>query len=89
MLLKEIYDRKIDRDINPAVVVSDKKKETIKAEIEEYVFTDELIEKLYHNNRYCFKQTFWQVRNLGKWLLRFRKISFYKVCSLFIGHEYF
>ena len=47
MLLKEIYDRKIDRDINPAVVVSDKKKETIKAEIEEYVFTDELIEKLY------------------------------------------
>tara|TARA_B110000238_G_scaffold108959_1_gene118599 strand:- start:1922 stop:5425 length:3504 start_codon:yes stop_codon:yes gene_type:complete len=47
MLLKEIYDRKIDREINPAVVVSDKKKETIKAEIEEYVFTDELIEKLY------------------------------------------
>ena len=47
MLLKEIYDRKIDREINPAVVVSDKKKETIKAEIEEYVFTTELIEKLY------------------------------------------
>lgn len=47
MFLKEIYDRKIDREINPAVVVSDKKSETIKAEIEEYVFTDELIEKLY------------------------------------------
>jgi len=47
MLLKEIYDRKIDREINPAVVVSDKKKETIIAEIEEYVFTAELIEKLY------------------------------------------
>jgi hypothetical protein len=47
MLLREIYDRKIDREINPAVVVSDKKQETIKAEIEEYVFTDELIEKLY------------------------------------------
>ena len=47
MLLKEIYDRKIDREINPAVVVSDKKQETIKAEIEEYVFTNERIEKLY------------------------------------------
>ena len=47
MLLREIYDRKIDRNINPAVVVSDKKKETIKAEIDEYVFTDELIEKLF------------------------------------------
>ena len=47
MLLKEIYDRKIDREINPAVVVSDKKSETIEAEIGEYVFTNELIEKLY------------------------------------------
>lgn len=47
MLLEEIYDRKIGREINPAVVVSDKKQETINAEIEEYVFTDELIEKLY------------------------------------------
>ena len=47
MLLREIYDREIDRNINPAVVVSDKKKETIKAEIDEYVFTDELIEKLF------------------------------------------
>jgi hypothetical protein len=47
MLLKEIYDRRIGREINPAVVVSDKKKETIRAEIEEYVFTTELIEKLF------------------------------------------
>ncbi|WP_420378792.1 BREX system P-loop protein BrxC [Gilvibacter sp.] len=47
MLLKDIYDRRIDREINSAVVVSDKKIATIKAEIEEYVFTDELIEKLY------------------------------------------
>lgn len=47
MLLKEIYFRDIFREINPAVVVSDKKSETIKAEINEYVFTDELIEKLY------------------------------------------
>ncbi|MFB9056534.1 BREX system P-loop protein BrxC [Mariniflexile ostreae] len=47
MLLREIYDRKIDREINPAVVVSDKKQDTINAEIGEYVFTDELIEKLF------------------------------------------
>ena len=47
MLLRDIYARKIDREINPAVVVSDKKKDTIVAEIKEYVFTDELIEKLY------------------------------------------
>src|SRR5690554_107907 len=47
MLLKDIYARAIDRAINPAVVVSDQKKDTIKAEIEEYVFTDELIEKLF------------------------------------------
>ncbi|RXP53134.1 BREX system P-loop protein BrxC [Lutibacter sp. HS1-25] len=48
MLLKEIYDRDIYREINPAVVVSNKNKETIEAEIKEYVFTDELIEKLFY-----------------------------------------
>ena len=47
MKLREIYDRDIDRVINPAVVVSNKKLDTIKAEIGEYIFTDELIEKLY------------------------------------------
>ena len=45
MLLREIYAREIDRSINPAVVVSDQKKDTIESEIEEYVFTEELIEK--------------------------------------------
>ena len=47
MVLREIYERSIDRTINPAVTVSDKKEKTIEAEIKEYVFTDELIEKLY------------------------------------------
>jgi hypothetical protein len=47
MLLKEIYDRRIYREINPAVVVSDKKKETVEAEIDEYVFTHDLIERLF------------------------------------------
>lgn len=47
MFLEEIYERSIHREINPAVVVSDKKENTIKAEIKEYVFTEELIEKLF------------------------------------------
>ncbi|GEO05551.1 hypothetical protein AAE02nite_32150 [Adhaeribacter aerolatus] len=47
MKIREIYDKPIDRDINPAVVVSNKNAETVKAEINEYIFTDELIEKLY------------------------------------------
>ena len=48
MLLKEIYDRDIYREINPAVVVSNKNLDTIDAEIKEYVFTNELMEKLYN-----------------------------------------
>ena len=47
MLLKDIFERKIERDINPAVVVSNKDELTIDNEISEYVFTKELIEKLY------------------------------------------
>ncbi|HEY9169440.1 MAG TPA: BREX system P-loop protein BrxC [Lutibacter sp.] len=47
MLLKEIYDRNIYREINPAVVVSNKNIDTIDAEIKEYVFTNELMEKLF------------------------------------------
>ena len=47
MIFKDIFSNDINRAINPAVVVSDHKKETINAEIKEYVFTDELLEKLY------------------------------------------
>lgn len=47
MKLESIFSRQIGRPINPAVVVSSQKKETIDAEIAEYVFTNELIEKLY------------------------------------------
>ncbi|MBE0654972.1 MAG: hypothetical protein IH594_14315, partial [Bacteroidales bacterium] len=47
MILKDIYDKDITRHINPAVVVNDHALETINAEIEEYVFTDELREKLF------------------------------------------
>ncbi|HZL11858.1 MAG TPA: BREX system P-loop protein BrxC [Prolixibacteraceae bacterium] len=47
MKLVDIYEKSIDRTINSAVTVSNREKETIDAEIQEYVFTNELIEKLY------------------------------------------
>lgn len=48
MQLSKIFERPIDRIINSAVVVSNQKADTIQAEIGEYVFTPDLIEKLYH-----------------------------------------
>jgi len=47
MLIEKLYQEDIRRDIRAAVVVSNQTDETIKAEIKEYVFTPELIEKLY------------------------------------------
>jgi hypothetical protein len=47
MRLEEIYDRDIHRHINAAVTVGDKRSDVVKAEIAEYVFTDELIERFY------------------------------------------
>lgn len=48
MQLSSIFERPIDRVINSAVVVSNQKKDTVQAEITEYVFTEDLIEKLYY-----------------------------------------
>ena len=47
MKLGEIYERGLDRKINPAIVVSENDKETIETEIGEYIFTPELIESLF------------------------------------------
>lgn len=47
MKLAEIYSKFIGRIINPAVVAQDQKSSTVKVEIEEYVFTDEIINNLY------------------------------------------
>lgn len=47
MKLKEIYERDIDRHINPVATVGDLKRDHVKIEIEEYVFTQKLIEHLY------------------------------------------
>ncbi|UBB90910.1 BREX system P-loop protein BrxC [Candidatus Kaistella beijingensis] len=47
MKLQSIYLKEIDRHINPAVVVGDMDSEHIKQEIEEYVFTKDIIKNLY------------------------------------------
>lgn len=47
MRLEEIYDKDINRTVNPAVSASDFSDKTVNIEIEEYVFTDEIINGLY------------------------------------------
>lgn len=47
MIINEIFEKSIDREINSAVVVSNQKKETVNQEIIEYIFTDEILEHLY------------------------------------------
>lgn len=44
----KIYLHDISRPLNPAVSVTDDSASTIKVEIEEYVFTDEILNGLYH-----------------------------------------
>ena len=47
MIQEAIYARSITRDVNPAVSATDFQKDTVKIEIDEYVFTDEIINGLY------------------------------------------
>lgn len=47
MQIKEIFEKDIHREINSAVVVGNQKAETVKQEIKEYIFTDELLENMY------------------------------------------
>lgn len=47
MKLTEIYEKSIERSINPAVVAQDREEKTVEIEITEYVFTDEIINNLY------------------------------------------
>ncbi|MEX2596481.1 MAG: hypothetical protein WEC59_06070 [Salibacteraceae bacterium] len=47
MIIKDIFEKDIHREINSAVVVSNQKKDTVIQEIREYIFTDELLENLY------------------------------------------
>ena len=47
MILKDLYKKDITRDVNPAVSAGDLKESTVRTEIEEYVFTQEIIQGLY------------------------------------------
>lgn len=47
MKLQDLYSKDITRTVNPAVSVSDLDEKTVRIEIEEYVFTDEIINGLY------------------------------------------
>jgi hypothetical protein len=47
MKIKQLFSKDIERKINPAVVVSDQDSTTIITEIEEYVFTNDIIENMY------------------------------------------
>jgi len=47
-ILKEIYENDIERYINPAVAVGEMEEEFIKQEIDEYIFTNEIITELYN-----------------------------------------
>lgn len=48
MILEKIYSNDINRDVNPAVSADDLNDKTIKTEINEYVFTDDIIKGLYN-----------------------------------------
>ena len=47
MKFQELYEKGIDRKVNPAVSASDLSDETVLTEIDEYVFTEEIIINLY------------------------------------------
>lgn len=48
MKFKELYEKGLDRKVNPAVSASDLSEDTVLTEIVEYVFTQEIIVNLYH-----------------------------------------
>ena len=48
MKFKDLYDKGLDRKVNPAVSASDLTDETVLTEIVEYVFTEEIIINLYN-----------------------------------------
>lgn len=48
MKFKDLYDKGLDRKVNPAVSASDMNEDTVLTEIVEYVFTPEIIVNLYN-----------------------------------------
>ena len=48
MKFKELYEKGLDRKVNPAVSASDLSEDTVKTEIDEYVFTEEIVINLFN-----------------------------------------
>ena len=48
MKFKDLYEKGLDRKVNPAVSASDLTDETVRTEIDEYVFTEEIVINLYN-----------------------------------------
>lgn len=46
MKFKDLYEKGLDRKVNPAVSASDLTDETVLTEIVEYVFTEEIVPKV-------------------------------------------
>ena len=66
MKLKELYSKPIDRAVNPAVSATKSDPETQKIEIQEYVFTDEILNGLYRIlNSVRMNRTF---NHIGIWI---------------------
>ena len=66
MKLKELYSKPIDRAVNPAVSATKSDPETQKVEIQEYVFTDEILNGLYRIlNSVRMNRTF---NHIGIWI---------------------
>lgn len=65
MTVKDLYKSPIDRTLNPAVSAEDFTIETITTEIDEYVFTDEIINGLYNILNAVKNQ---QVSHNGIWI---------------------
>lgn len=51
MKLENIYEKNINRHIDPAVVVGSMEEERTKQEIEEYVFTKDILQNIYKSLR--------------------------------------
>lgn len=88
MKIKDIFSKDIERQINPAVVVSKQDPETVKTEIDEYVFSQSTIESLYKylNNLINNKQD-----KTGIWINGFYgsgKSHFIKYIFYCLNNEY-
>uniref|UniRef100_UPI0032EFCC47 hypothetical protein n=1 Tax=Bacteroides cellulosilyticus TaxID=246787 RepID=UPI0032EFCC47 len=58
MKLKELYNKPIDRAVNPAVSATKFDPETERIEIQEYVFTDEIMNGLFRILAYIIHSGF-------------------------------